>query len=277
MQHPSLPAALVLSDRRMCLAALLFGLACVSAGAQGITLTLRTERPELVMGEPLLVEVTALNNSGRDVLIRNDWESPNRFLIAPDGTRTPLVPPAHVGDWGYFLRKIAVGTKESLYFVVPEIANVKRPGQYRLVMEYEDLNASGEVAFVVKPYDQGALRARASQLYQSATATQLSVYRPGASARHADYDLGDSALAAVDPTVAKPFLCNLMKLNSPTAAIPRLEQIGDEESVQCLIDAFPAAKGDLRDLLDGTLVRLLRTLPDGETKDNVKRALGRRP
>jgi hypothetical protein len=57
------------------MAALALGLACVTAGAQDITLTLRTDRPELVMGEPLLVEVTVLNTSDQDVLIRTDADA----------------------------------------------------------------------------------------------------------------------------------------------------------------------------------------------------------
>jgi hypothetical protein len=227
------------------------------------------------MGEPLLAEVTALNTSDKEVLIRTDADGPKRFLIAADGTRTPLVPPTHVGDWAYFSEKIAVGAKTTLHFVVPEIADVKRAGKYRLVMEYEELNASGELSFVVKPYDREALRARASQLYQSAASASRSYQPP--EVRKPDYGLGDAALATIDPAIAKSFLCDLMKLNRPTAAAERLEHIGDEESIRCLAGALSAAQGDWRDALTGSLSRLLRALPDGPSKESIEKALEQQP
>jgi hypothetical protein len=110
------------------LALLALGLTCAASAAEGMTLTLRTDRPELVMGEPLLVELTALNDSKEEALIRTDWEAPNRVLIAPDGTRTLLVPPAPVGSSLYFYDKILVGSRKTLRSLVPEIADIKRPG-----------------------------------------------------------------------------------------------------------------------------------------------------
>jgi len=251
-----------MSETCLVLVALAIGLTCSAVAADGIVLTLHTDRPELVMGEPLLVELTALNATDEEVLIRTDGEAPNRFLIAGDGTRTPLIPPEPVGSSLYFYDKIPVGSNKTLRFLVPEIAEVKRPGEYRLLVEYEDLHASGELKFAVKPYNQGALRARTAELYRAVVTG-------------AEYGFGPSAIMTIEPAIAKPFLCDLMKLTRSTAApVYRLEQIGDEESIQCLIGAFPTAKGDLRDILTGALLRLLKDLPDGPSKENIKRALG---
>lgn len=262
MQHPNL-SPIVLKCRCTSIAGLALGLALLAYGAEGVTLTLRTDRPELVMGEPLLVELTALNGSDEEVMIRTDGKASSRVLVAPDGTRTALVPPP-VYDEFYTNDTILVGSKKTLRLLVAEVADVKRAGHYRLIVEYEDLNASAELAFVVRPYDVEALRARASELYHSATTG-------------GEYGFGYLALAAIEPTIAEPLLCDLMKLNRPPVPVYRLEQIGDDASVRCLVGAFPTAKGDLRESLKGALIRLLRTLPDGPSKESIRTSLGQPP
>jgi hypothetical protein len=263
MQHPNL-SSIVISNRYFFMGALALGLTCLADGAEGVTLTLRTDRPELVMGEPLLVELTALNSSSQEVLIRTDGKASSRILIAADGTQTALVFPPVLTEF-YSNDLILVGSKKTLRFLVPEIAEVKRAGEYRLIVEYEDLHASGELQFAIKPYDKESLRARAAELYRAATTG-------------AEFGFGPNALVTVDPAIAEPFLCDLMKLNRwGTSPILRLEEIGDEESVRCLIDSYPATKADDREILTGTLIRLLRRLPDGATKDNVKKALRQQP
>ena len=124
---------------------------CVADAGDMIILTLQAARPELSMGEPLLLDLTVANSTNGEIKIRTDGDAPIRFILAPDGTRTELVPLAPAGAALYFYKKIPMGSLDTLRFIVPEIAHLKKSGRYRLILEYEDLHASGELQFVIKP------------------------------------------------------------------------------------------------------------------------------
>jgi hypothetical protein len=165
---------------------------------------------------------------------------------------------------GYFFQLIAVGSKDTFRFVIAETAELRRPGQYRLILEYSDLHASGELQFTVNLYDQAALRARAGELYRSVVANPYDT----------ESGLSELAVAGIDPVVSKPFLCDILKLSrtvQPT--VLRLEQIGDGESISCLIDAFPASRGLHRAVIEGALTRLIGRPPDSALKERMRQAL----
>jgi hypothetical protein len=264
MQYRTLPT-IVLNSLRMCLAVVALSNVWVANAAEGITLSMRSDRAEILMGEPLVLALTVMNNSQSEVVVRSDADAPTRVLIAPDGARTERTPPAPVGDMGYFLHSIAVGSKDTFHFVVAETAELKRPGPYRLILEYSDLQASGELQFVILPYDQAALRARAGELYRSVVVADPYDAKSG---------LYELALAGIDPVVAKPFLCDVLKLNRPAQpTVLRLEKIADDDSISCLIDAVPASRGLDREVLVGALTRLIRRASDGAMKERMRHAL----
>jgi hypothetical protein len=152
-----------------------------------------------------------------------------------------------------------------LQFVVTEAANLRRPGQYRLIFTYPDLQASGEFRFTVATYDLAALRARASELYRSVVL---------ANPNDPKGNLYEVAVTGMDPSVSKPFLCAILKLNRPAQpTVLRLEEIGDNDSVGCLIDAFPASQGLHRQVIEGALRRLIKRAPDGALKTRMSGAL----
>jgi hypothetical protein len=264
MQYRTL-STIVLSNLRRWLAVLALGGVWAACADEGMTLSMRADRPEILMGEPLMVALTVVNNSKAEVVMRSDVDAPTRVLIAPDGARAERTPPVPAGDMGYFFQSIAVGSKDTFRFVIAETAELGRPGQYRLILEYSDLHASGELQFTVKLYDQVALRARASELYRSVAVADPYDVKGG---------LYEIALAGIDPAVARPFLCDILKLNrdaQPT--VLRIEQIADEESVGCLIDALPASRGLHREVIVGALTRLIRRAPDSALKERTRQAL----
>jgi hypothetical protein len=251
--------------RNLCLAVLAISSAALAQPANGITLSLRTDRPDILMGEPLFVVLTALNNSKAQVHMRSDADAATRVLIAPDGARSERIPPIPVGDTAYFFQSIAAGSEETLRFVVTETADLRRPGRYRLIFEYPDLHASGEIEFTVRLYDQAALRARAGELYRSVVAADPYDAKGG---------LYELALAGIEAAVAKPFLCDILKLNrAAQPTVLRLEEIGDDESISCLIEALPASQGLHRDVIVGALTRLIKRAPDGAMKERIQQAL----
>lgn len=216
-------------------AAMVCGAIGVNAQDNAITLSASADGSTIIVGEPLFVTVKLLNSSASPKVWRIDGDGLRRSIIAPDGTRTERNPPEMTGDGGFFSREVKPGLEDAIRFVAVETAQLTQPGTYKMAVEYPPLHASGELWFTVKPYDLSALRVRAQQM------------RDLARLPNEEGGLNQVALTTVDPGVSKRLLCDILKQDRMAILAPRrMEEIGDADSVGCLIEALPTARGNQR-------------------------------
>lgn len=233
--------------------------ALLRAQVPGVTLSASSEHATIIAGEPLFLTVTLANHSAENVSLRTDAGGFVRSLIAPDGKRIELPPPMPTNpDTAYFLKNVAPDTKEAVHLVATEIAHLRQPGEYKMRIAYPPLQEHAELNFILQPYDAPALHARAQEIYVAAAKPDT------------DTDsLNQIALTAVDPAIAQPLMCELIKRSPEILIVRRLQQLGDARSIECLIDAFPNSHGIQREVLTDALTQLARRSPDQALRDKV--------
>jgi hypothetical protein len=241
----------------------------MSASAQppSITLVATAETREILQGEPLIISVTLKNFTMVDVFIRWDAIAFDRVTTGPIDFPIISTPPQTNPDSGFGVAAISPRTEKSIRFVARETALIQNAGEYQMKVRYAPLQLATDLKFTVKPHDSSALRARAYELLGDA-----------ADPRAQNHSLALEVLEAINPTIAKPLLCDLLGRNPLAHSVPlRLEELGDTESIDCLVDALPAAQGLQKQVIAGALERLSRNTQDGELRQKLLRALERSP
>jgi hypothetical protein len=243
-------------------AAMVCGAIGANAQDNAIKLSASADGPTIIAGEPLFVTVKLLNSSTAPKLWRIDGDGLRRTIIAPDGTRTERDPPEMTGDGGFFSREVKPGSEDAIRFVAAETVQLTQSGAYKMTVEYPPLHASGELWFTVKPYDLSALRVRAEQM------------RDLARSSNEEGGLNQVALTALDPGVSKLLLCDILKQDRMAILAPRrMEEIGDADSVGCLIEVLPVTRGNQRAVVIGALRRLELGTTDGDLVKKIQKAL----
>jgi hypothetical protein len=220
------------------------------------------DRPTVVAGDPLMVTVTITNHSSTKLLVRTDGDGILRSIVGPEGARAEYDNANPPGDSTVFLNEVAPGTAQTVRFTATETIRLSRPGEYRMTLEYPPLGISGELLFTVKPYDRAALRVRAEELHDRLLGPDD------------EWELDEVALTAMDPSITKPLICDLLLQNHMSLLLPRrLEEIGDAQSVNCLIAALPRSVGMQREAMTWGLKRLLSKVKDTDLRERIREAL----
>jgi hypothetical protein len=86
--------------------------------------------------------------------------------------------------------------------------------------------------------------------------------------------LNEAALAALDPTVSKPLLLDILRQDRLVIRTPlKIEEIGDCDSVGCLIEVLPMTWGNQRAVVIGALGRLQLRTTDVNLLKRIQQAL----
>ena len=166
------------------------------------------------------------------------------------------------GTGAFSTIEVAPGAAQTVRFTATETIRLSKPGEYRMTLEYPPLGIFGELLFTVKPYDRAALRVRAEEL------------RDRLLGRDDEWELDEVALAAMDPSITTPLICDLLLQNRVSLLLPRrLEEIGDAQSVNCLIAALPGSAGMQRESITWGLKRLLSRVKDNDLRMRIRGAL----
>jgi hypothetical protein len=235
----------------------------LSAQPPTVTIALSAERKVIIAGEPLVLSITLTNSSAKEVAWQTDTRAIRRTTVGPNDLKIVSLSAPKSGDAAVFYRKVGPAERDTIVLVAKETAQIGQPGEYRITVEYAPLSVSAGLDFTVQPYDSSSLRTRALEVLEPA-----GNWRSSESAKNLDI------LEALDPAVAKPFLCDVMRRNSESYSVAiRLEEIGDAESVSCLIDVLGGSRGLQREVIISSLKRLIVKTPDETLRDRMKRSL----
>ncbi len=227
-----------------------------------VLVTAIADRPTVMAGDPLMVTVTITNHSSIKLLVRTDGDGLLRTIAGPEGARAEYDNENPGGDSGFFYNEVAPGAAQTVRFTATETIRLSKPGNYRMVLEYPPLGIFGELLFTVKPYDRAALRVRAEEL------------RDRLLGRDDEWELDEVALTAMDPSITTPLICDLLLHNRVSLLLPRrLEEIGDAQSVNCLIAALPGSAGMQRESITWGLKRLSSKVKDTDLRERIRGVL----
>ena len=225
-------------------------------------MTAIADRPTVLAGEPLMVTVTITNHSSTKLLVRTDGDGILRTIAGPQGARAEYANQNPGGDRGFFYNEVAPGAAQTVRFTATETIRLSKPGEYRMTLEYPPLGIFGELLFTVKPYDRAALLVRAEEM------------RDRLLSHDDEGGFNEVALTAMDPSITTPLLCDLLLQNHVSLLLPRrLEEIGDAQSVNCLIAALPGSAGMQRESITWGLKRLLSKVKDTDLREKIRGAL----
>jgi hypothetical protein len=234
-----------------------------AAPAPSVSIVVSAPRPSILAGEPLFLTLTLKNMSTEKLLLRSDPDSFARVSVAPNGERTVWTAPPPEGDTGTFFKEVAPGEQETIKMVATETSRLTLPGQYRMTVEYVPLRASGVVDFNVQSFDEGALRARADAIHEAAVTLH-----------DAEGGLNETALSTIEPEVARPFLCDVLKRKPDAVTTARkLEELADSDSIGCLIQVLPNSQGLQREVIIGALRTTMGRVQDDDLREKIGRAL----
>jgi hypothetical protein len=209
-----------------------------------------------------MVTVTITNHSSSKLLVRTDGDGLLRTIAGPEGAHAEYDNANPPGDSAVFLNEVLPGAAHTVRFTATETIRVSKPGDYRMTLEYPPLGITGELLFTVKPYDRAALRVRAEELRDRI----LSGTDEGG--------LNEVALAAMDASITTPLICDLLLRDRISLLLlRRLEEIGDAQSVNCLIAALPRSVGMQREFIGYALRRLSSQVKDTYLLERIRGVL----
>jgi hypothetical protein len=258
MQHSSSSMRL----KNICICLTIATFSAISSAATGLSVSAAADRPAIIAGEPLFITLTITNSSGSQVYIRTDSYAFDRVITGPNGVPSRLAMETPPPDYGYFPQALAPGTEKTIRFVATEIAKLRRPGGYQMSITYAPLHISAALRFVIEPYDEAALRARAEEL------------STGANASDEQGKLNENALIAMDRDISRPLLCTLLKSGREgVLSAQKLAQFGDTDSASCLIDVLPLSHGMQREAVVGALEQIARRIADKNLQERIDHAI----
>jgi hypothetical protein len=244
------------------------GLAVLSLALQApqATVTCRAERSTILAGEPLVLVVTVRNLTDRELQVPTDSGSLQRVSVGPVGVRLYPTPAPFEPDKVTFFVLPSPGEERTFKVLAGETAQLRVPGEYRMTVGYPEFGASTELRFTVLQHDLNALRKRAEEIYGV-------VFETG--------DAGSSlrakqALTVMEPQVAEPLLCSLLKRNPSELDNPvayRLQELASPAVVDCLSEILPRSRDVTHEMAARVLRVIAQRTPDTKLGEKIRQAL----
>jgi hypothetical protein len=244
------------------------GLAVFSLALQApkATITCRAERSAILAGEPLVLVVTIRNLTDRELQVPTDSDSLQRVTVGPAGIRLYPTPAPFEPDKVPFFVLPSPGEERTYKVLAGETAQLRVPGEYRMTVGYPELGASTELRFTVSPYDLSALRRRAEEIYGV-------VFEMGDAESAL---LAKKALTVMEPQVAEPLLCSLLKRDPnelDRSVAYKLEEIASPAVVDCLAEIMPRGRDITRESAAWVLGRIAQRTPDTKLREKIRQVL----
>jgi hypothetical protein len=233
-----------------------------------VSLECQPDRPTIVAGEPLVLAVTVRNLSKGELLIPTDSDSLERMTEGPMGLRLAMAPTRHEGETISGYVRPNPGESRTFLVLAAETAQLRVPGEYRMSVRYPEFGVFGEVRFNVLAYDRGALQKRAEEFYTDVIdrrSTGRSI-------------LSKRALAAIEPEIAQPLLCAILKRDPEEldrAVSYALEQSISPGVADCLIEILPRGSDIARRSAEQVLRRMAQRTQDPGLRAKIIEALAK--
>ena len=226
------------------------------------TLSLSTQTPEVVLGQPALLDLRVRNDSGRPVQVLRSDEGLQVTVTDPMGhlARTPRSRPPEV----QFGIEIQPGGEESLVVAAIDLAAASIPGEYTVAVDLPELKASASLKILVKPWDTNAFSAWASEMTRGIIAHS-----------QADAVEAAKALLSVQGGRSEPYACKLAieSQDVMAMAVTKLQEIGSNQAANCLIEALPSYEGIHKQFIESALHRIAQKTSDSNVRKRITLSL----
>jgi hypothetical protein len=244
------------------------GLAVFSLALQApkATITCHAERSTILAGEPLVLVVTVRNLTDKDLQVPTDSDSLQRVTVGPAGIRLYPAPAPFEPDKVTFFVLPSPGEERTFKVLAGETAQLRVPSEYRMTVGYPEFGASTELRFTVSPYDFSALRRRAEEIY----GVVLEMSDAGSSL------LAKRALTVIEPQVAEPLLCSLLKRNPgelENSLAYRLEELASPAVVDCLTEILPHGRDITQEMVARVLRNIAQRTSDTKLREKIRQVL----
>jgi hypothetical protein len=230
--------------------------------AEVITLSVSTQTPEVVLGQPALL----------DLRVRNDSDRPVQITRSNEGIRVTVTDPfGHVAKGprsrppdGQFGIEIKPGGDESLIVAAIDLAAASIPGEYTVTVDLPELKANANLKILVKPWDSNTFSAWASELTRGIIAHS-----------QADPIEAAKALLSVEARRSEPYACQLAIESQDVMAIAvtRLQESGSSRAVDCLIEALSGYQGIHRQFIESALRKIAQKTSDATVRKRITLSL----
>lgn len=235
---------------------------CAGLAEAPARLSVSTQTPEVVLGQPVLLALR----------VRNDLARTVEILRSEDGIRVTVTDPlGHLvkaamsrPPEGVFGIQVKPGGEESLVVAATDLAAAPVPGEYTVTVDLPEAEASASVKVLVKPWDAAAFSEWASEL----TRGIISRSEPDA------YEAA-KALVAVPGGRSEPYACQLASESQVvmTIAVTKLREIGSSRAADCLIQALPKYSGIHRQFIESALREIAKKTADADVVRRVTASL----
>ena len=228
---------------------------------------LHLEKTSIVSGEPVVITVVLSNPSGEAVLlpVGDSAEVTEWSTVRPGGAIDPRRESADARMTLVFSCVVSPSAQAAFRAVAKETAGLKRPGQYRITLNYNPLEVIQSLEFFVLPGSASALRKVAEELRD----------RTVSNADPQDRSIALDVLGSMNYQAAEPFLCDAMHEDSANVAdlAARVGETGGARGADCLIEEPQNTTGAARDAVTTALRNIAKRAGDAQLPQRIREEL----